>query len=154
MDQLNDKKIMRWSAEEFEYSEKSIDWFWAVGVVAVGFAILSIFLGNLLFAILIIISAFALSVQAVRKPRLINFEINEEGVIIDKKLYTYNTLESFWIINKEKIIIKSKKAVVPFLIIPLQNINPKTLREYLIKNLKEEEMSEPFGQAVMEKLGF
>lgn len=154
MDQINDKKIIRWSAEEFEYSEKSVDWFWAVGVVAVGFAILSIFLGNLLFAILITISAFTLSLHAVKKPRSISFEINDEGVIIDKKLYTYNTLESFWIINKEKIIIKSKKAVVPFLIIPFQNINPKTLREFLIKNLKEEEMSEPFGQVVMEKLGF
>jgi len=154
MDQSNDKKIIRWSAEEFEYSEKSVDWFWAVGVVSVGFAVLSIFLGNLLFALLIIISAFALSMQAVRKPKVINFEINDEGIIIDKKLYIYNTLESFWVINKEKIIIKSKKAVVPFLIIPLQNMNPKIVREYLLKNLKEEEMSEPFGQVVMEKLGF
>ncbi|MFA5838749.1 MAG: hypothetical protein WC849_02330 [Candidatus Paceibacterota bacterium] len=154
MDQSNDKKIIRWSAEEFEYSEKSVDWFWAVGVVSVGFAVLSIFLGNLLFALLIIISAFALSMQAVRKPKVINFEINDEGIIIDKKLYIYNTLESFWVINKEKIIIKSKKAVVPFLIIPLQNMNPRSVREYLLKNLKEEEMSEPFGQVVMEKLGF
>lgn len=154
MDQTNDKKTIRWSAEEFEYSEKSVDWFWAVGVISVGLAVVSIFLGNLLFAILIVISSFALSMQAVKRPRVINFEINEDGVIIDKKLYTYNTLESFWILNKEKIMIKSKKAVVPFLIIPLQNINPRLLRESLIKNLKEEEMSEPLGQVVMKRLGF
>ena len=87
--------------------------------------------------------------------RIIEFEINEEGIIIDKKLYLYNTLESFWIIGKEKkVIVKSKKLVVPFLILPLENVDPKYLREHLIKYIKEEEMSEPMAHTIMEKLGF
>ncbi|MEK7182472.1 MAG: hypothetical protein AAB334_02680 [Patescibacteria group bacterium] len=154
--QINDiKNKINWSALEFEYTEKSVDWFWTVWIISVGLAVLSIFLDNLLFAIIVILGAFTLSLQSVKKPRMINFEISEEGIIIDKKLYLYNTLESFWIINKEKkAIVKSKKLVVPFLILPLENIDPKYLREYLIKYLKEEEMSEPMAHTIMEKLGF
>lgn len=155
MDNLSEKKIIRWSAEEFEYKEKSVDWFWIVWIISIGLAVLSIFIDNLLFAIIVILGAFTLSIQSVKKPRIIEFEIDEEGIIIDKKLYLYNTLESFWIIGKEKkAIIKSKKLVVPFLILPTENIDPKYLREYLIKYLKEEEMSEPIAHTIMEKLGF
>lgn len=151
----NTKNIINWSALEFEYKEKSADWFWAVWIIGLGLAVLSVFLDNLLFAILIILGAFTLSLQSVKKPRTIDFEVNEDGIIIDKKLYLYNTLESFWVIGKEKkAIIKSKKLVVPFLILPLENIDPKYLREYLIKHIKEEEMSEPIAHIIMEKLGF
>ncbi|TSD03149.1 MAG: Uncharacterized protein Athens071416_210 [Parcubacteria group bacterium Athens0714_16] len=149
------KNKISWSAQEFEYKEKSIDWFWAVWIVSIGLAVLSIFLDNLLFAIIVVLGAFTLSLQSVKKPRMIEFETNDEGVIIDKKLYLYNTLESFWIIGKEKkAIIKSKKLVVPFLILPLENTDQRYLREYLLGHIKEEEMSEPMAHAIMEKLGF
>lgn len=149
------KNKISWSAQEFKYKEKSIDWFWAVWIVSIGLAVLSIFLDNLLFAIIVILGAFTLSLQSVKKPRIIDFETNEDGVTIDKKLYLYNTLESFWIVSKEKkAIIKSKKLVVPFLILPLENTDQRYLREYLIKHIKEEEMSEPMAHTIMEKLGF
>jgi len=152
---LKDEKKITWRAEEFEYFEKNVDWFWAVGIISVGLAVFSIISGNLLFGILIIIGAFSLSIHAVKRPRVINFELNQTGVVIDKKMYLYNTLESFWIIEHgKKIMIKSKKALVPYLILPFENIEPEYLRDYLIKYMKEEEMSEPLAHIVMEKLGF
>ena len=47
--------LVEWSAPEFDYHEKSSDWYWALGIITFGFFVLALLLKNWLFAILVVL---------------------------------------------------------------------------------------------------
>jgi len=148
-----------WEAEEFEYIHKTNDWYWAVGIIAGAIAIGSIIYENLLFAIFIIIASVALVMQSARKPILLKIRLNTRGITIGNKLYPFNTLESFWIektedIEKDTLIIKSRKVAMPYIVVPVKETEAITIERYLSDFLEEEELHEPLAQKIMERLGF
>jgi hypothetical protein len=149
---------IRWKAFEYEYREKSPDWFWAFGIIAITAAIASIILSNFLLAVLIVIGTLVLAIHSVRHPDLVSFEINVRGIKIDKNLYPYTSLESFWIEEKTdsyKLIIKSEKTLLPYLVLPLtEELESDALRSFLQEHLHEEELEEPFTHKLLDTLGF
>lgn len=150
-------EIIQWKAYEYHHRDKSSDWFWAIGIIAFSASAAAVIFNNVIFAILIILSAFTLSLFAARKPLLINIELNDQGVIIGKYLHPYKTLDKFCISNKRhgtEIILKSKKTIFPYINIQTNNDNLDEVREYLSQYLKEEEITEPLTQTVIEYLGF
>ena len=153
---MNEDKI-QWKAFEYNHREKSSDWFWAVGIIAFSAAAAAIIFHNTIFAIFIVLSAFTLSMYAARKPSLINIELNNQGVIVDKYLFPYKNIEKFWVSERQSgnvLIIKSLKKALPFTTISTEQVDPEEIREYLSRHTKEEEMAEPFVQTMMEYLGF
>ncbi|MEK7579178.1 MAG: hypothetical protein AAB460_01425 [Patescibacteria group bacterium] len=146
-----------WSALEYEHRERSNDWFWAVGVIALGGAILAIIFGNVLFGVLIIIGALTLVLYVLRHPRHVSFEINTRGVVVDGVLFPYQTLESFWIHEHRipnKLIVKSQKVFMPYITLPLEGVPASDVRERLLDHISEEEVKESLSEHIMEILGF
>lgn len=142
-----------WEAPEYEYREKSTDWFWAFGIFAVSAAVAAFIVSNILFGVLILIGAFVLSIFAARKPEIIHFEINEKGIVIDKIIYPYKNLESFTV-NEGVLLVKTKKKLMQLLIIPLR-VSNEQVHDFLLENIKEDEDLEiPFSQTIMEAIGF
>lgn len=144
-----------WQAYEYAHREKSSDWFWALGIIAVGGAIAAIFLHNLLFALVILIAAVAIGLFAAREPDLVTFEISRRGVRIDDTLYPYQNLEGFWIADFSlehipRLLLKSKKMLAPILVIPLEDVEPEDVYAALLYFLPEEELHEPFAHHLME----
>lgn len=153
--------LISWQAYEYIHEHKSSDWYWAVGVISFSAAGASIIFGNVIFALLILIAATALVIHAHKEPRLIDFELNEKGVKVDKTFYPYKTLDSFFVETHEmevgtfaKILIKSKKTLMPLIIIPIADTHPEDVHEYLSIFLAEEEHREGLGEKFMEWLGF
>lgn len=156
---MSQNRSIVWQSPEYTYRENSVDWFWAVGIIATTTAIVSIVYGNILFAIFIIIGAFTLLMYAARRPRTVNFTLNERGIYINKILYPFNTLDSFWIHKydktADKLIIKSKKMLMPYISIILPNDDSaEDIHRFIIKYLPEEEHRESMPEAIMEYLGF
>jgi len=152
-------KTIEWSAHEHEHKPKSPDWFWALGIIAVSGALSAIIFGNPLFALLLIVGAFVLAIHAAKPPEEITFQISDRGVRIGSALYPYRTLESFFVEHDEdgrkpKLLLKSRKMFVPYLIIPLEGVSPAEVEERLSEILEEEEMAEPLSQKVLEFFGF
>lgn len=151
---------INWQALEYHHEPKSPDWFWAVGIIALCTAIISIIYGNILFAILVIVATFSLFMYAVRQPEFIEFELNRKGIVIEKKLYPYSTLQSFWVEEfnnihpHPKLLVKSQKIAMPLIVIPIAGIHPDDVRDFLRLYLPEEEQFEPLSQKLMEYLGF
>ncbi len=148
---------LSWTALEYEHRERSGDWFWILGIVALGGAILALIFGNALFAVFIVIGAVTLGLYALRHPRSVAFEINAQGVVVDTVLYPYKTLESFGIhehLHEPRLIIKSQKVVMPYLTLPLADVQPDAIRTALAGKLPEEDIPESLGEKVMEMLGF
>jgi|TARA_Y100000310_G_scaffold342803_1_gene447527 hypothetical protein len=149
---------IHWKAFEYEHKEKSPDWFWALGIIAVAVAVTAIILNNVLLAILVLVGAFTLALYAAKKPDEASFELNDRGVVINKRMYPYQTLESFCVLDEEdespKLLIKSKKILMPHIVIPISNVHPTEVHSHLITYLEEEEQDEPFSHKIMEYLGF
>lgn len=150
---------IHWQAYEYEPREQSGDWFWAVGIVTVAIAVTAIIFNDVLFAIIIILGGFALSLYAARPPHLIDIVVDDIGIRIDRSFYPYRTLESFWIEEQHgfpKILVKSQKLIMPYIVVPLnpEEQDAEDIHKILIRHLPEVFHSESVFEKVLERLGF
>ncbi len=151
---------LQWQALNHIKPEKTADWFWIVGITAIAISVVSIYFGNFLFALLILIGVFATYMQSHIPPHMVNFEMSRRGVVIGKILYPFTTLESFCVVDedgwdRDRILIKSKKVFMPLIVIPLgQDITVAAAQQFLAQFMKEEYLEEPTFQKVMDRLGF
>ncbi len=155
---MQQKNFLQWEAFEYYYQHKTSDWYWTLWIVAVAIAAISILLNNTVFGLLVLIIAFALSVFAARPAQRINCEVNEKGVVHHKTFYPYNILESFNFDlqnpNNPKLLLRSKKILIPLVTLPLENIDTYLLKDFLEHYLKQEDLQEPLLHKIMEYLGF
>ena len=155
---METKKTIAWQTLEYQHRERSGDWFWVVGIIAVSAAITAILFKNFLFGVLIIIAAFALMLQAARKPRLIQFTINQSAIAAGQIAYPFSSLESFWLDETNpadaRLLLKSKNLTAMLIVIPLGDTEPQTVKNFLSRYIAEEELHEPLSQKIMEAVGF
>ena len=149
---------LKWQAPEYHHYQRSNDWFWAVGIITVSIATLAFVFNNALFGILILLSACILIFYVLRPPENIEYEVNQRGIVVGKELHPYLTIEAFWLETRgniePKIILKSKKTFLPYIIIPVHNESADEVASVLRNFLEEKELSEPMAFKVMEYLGF
>lgn len=148
---------LRWSAYEHEHVERGNDWFWALGIVAVCIAVISILFHDVLFAVLILLAAGILGLLANTPPDLVEFDISDRGIKVGDTLHRYEEILAFWI-NEEKgphplLLIDTTKFMAPNLIIPIHDIEPERIRDFLRERVPEIAMREPIGHRVLEFLG-
>lgn len=151
-------RAITWEAPEHHHIEKSGDWFWALGIIALCGAVAAFFFGNFLFAILILIGAFAMALVAVQKPKVLAFSVSTRGVRVGEKIYPYSTLESYFIDeespNGPQLLLKSKHLYMPLIIMPIPPEYTDDIEDLLLDRLPEEELEEPLAHKVLEIFGF
>lgn len=152
------KLPLKWLAEEYEYFKKSSEWFFAVIIISAAISAVSFILDNFLFGVLLFLSGAAIALYGIKKPRVIEFSITSQGVKIENKLFVYSDLDSFWLHYSppfyKLLSLKSKKTFMPHISIPLGDADPNTVREILIKFMKEKQCDEPFLENIMKRLRF
>ncbi|MEI6042155.1 MAG: hypothetical protein WCQ00_01135 [bacterium] len=160
MNDENQIKSIAWEAYEHEHREKSKDWYWSLGILIVTASFLSIIFGNYLFGVLLLVIGVSMGIVGSRHPKYILFELNKMGIRIGNKLFPYATLESFWVQDNNEhdktshLLIKSRKSMVPLIVIPLNGVETEDVRDFLLYNLLEKEMEESLSQLILESLGF
>ncbi len=152
---------LQWRSYEHKHKDdKSPDWFWALGFVAVAIAVAAILFGNSLFGILVILAAVVLGLSVNQKPEENSYAITTRGIVINDVLHPYKGLEAFWIDetshpDKNILIIDAHKLLMPHIIINLpDSIDRDALQDYLLDYLPEEELYEPASQRIAEMFGF
>ena len=147
-----------WRTLEYKKKEKTNDWYWAVIIIALSITVISFMLGDGLFGILIIIGTGTLLMFSTKDPHWVEISINQRGLAVGRDLYPFATLEDFWIDIADdenyKILLKSKKLLMPLIVLPLEEYHHLDVREFLLQYLPEKEMHEPVSHKIMEKLGF
>jgi len=135
-----------WQAPEYMYTRKSRDWYIVVGVLAVGLLAAAIILANFLFAIVIFLSGFTIALYGAKPPRMIAFSLSVDGIRVDKRLYPYESLKSFWIFydppDIKELSIESQKMLMPHIKISLGDQDPDEVRSYLLPYLSEHHQDE------------
>lgn len=149
--------LISWNAPEHLYVEKKPDWYWSVGVITLAIAAVTFIFGNVITGIFVVVSAVALVLHASRPARVIRHEINDRGIVVDETLYPFLTLDSFWIPHEgfpPKIILKSRKLFMPYIVILIDEIDPESVREVMLRYIAETEHHEPLLKHALERLGF
>ena len=140
------KVLMSWEAHEYFHHDHSTDWYWWTGLMAVVLLGLAIYQGSFLFGVLVLLGWFTIVLYAVRPPRLIKFALTERGVLIEKTLYPWQNLQSFWIFYNpplhKDLALESKKAFMPRIKIALGKTDPSQVRDIMKKFLPEVEQEE------------
>lgn len=150
--------VFRWSAYEHEFIERDSDWFWALGIIAVSGAIISILFRDVLFGIAILAAAVAFGILATTTPQLATFEISERGIRINGKLHRYHEIISFWVEDEHHdgrslLLIDTVKFMAPNFVIPIEGVDPHQVRVFLKRHAKEVPMKEPIAHRIIEFVG-
>ncbi len=153
---MNEDSIL-WEAYEHEPKKNSSDWFWVVGIITIAIIIICIMLDNTLFGIVVGLSVYLLAYYSNKEPQVIEVELGNIGIRVDKKAYLFESLDSYHIENKDtdpKLILKSKKFFMPLIIIRMDGADPFLVDSEIKKHLKEDDHPEPFLHKLLNHLGF
>lgn len=154
------KTLLEWEFAEYTQPQRSKAWYFWFLIIVVALLVYSLVTINFLFAVIIIIATIIILMRSKYEPLSINFAIAEGGVKVDGKFYAYELMKDFYLIYKppeiKNLYLEFKSLTKPRLIIPLDNQNPLTIREILMKNLTEDldKEEEPASEAWRKLLKF
>jgi len=152
------QKTISWETAEYAHRPKSSDWFWALGIIAVAGAAAAVLANNLLFAVLIIIAALTLTLFAARVPDTFSISLTQRGIIVGNRRYPYSAFESFWVsfeTEPPRLLLLSKKIILPQLTIPIENVSPDDVRMHLTHYIEEKEQEvNSAPERIADYLGF
>ena len=115
MDNLPSK--IKWNAPEYEFHEKSTEWYWALGIITAALVLAAVILHNFLFAVFAVLAGFSVGLYGTRRPRITLHEINSGGVSSGNRNLNYDSIDHFWINYdppiKKKLFWNQKKLFPP-----------------------------------------
>ena len=135
--------IFEWEGDDYAFEEKGSDWYWALGIISVAAIIAAILFGNFLLAVVILTGAGALALQAAKRGTHHHFALVDDGLMIDDRLYPYDTMLHFSILEyldaelPPALSIKTRSLLAPHLLVPLSGVDPDELYEYLLLHMDE-----------------
>jgi len=156
MDNLPSK--IRWSAPEYEFHEKTPEWYWALGIITAALVLAAVIMRNFLFAVFAVLAGFSVGLHGSRRPRTIIHEINSGGVSFGNINLNYEDIGHFWINynppTKKELMLESKKTFSTHTIILLGDADPEPIRRYLLQYLKEKKIEESLVAVIARALKF
>jgi len=159
MDPESDKpKEIIWTAPEFRYVHKDVEWYWMTLIVAGILVLIALWQKNLLFAMFIVIAEVMTIMWAKELPKNIEFKLDKKGIHIGKiKFYGYEELSGFHILennDETELILKTREKLHPYLKIILENNEVPEIKELLKQHLPEIEYEESLSDTIAKIIGF
>ncbi len=139
------------------HRERSVDWYWGLGALALAGALVSIFFGNVLLAVIIGLGAFSIGMLASRDPREHSIKIDPRGLVIDGTRYPFSSVHSFWVERETsypRLFVSMTGVVTSHFSFELKDeAHGNEVRAYLHRFAKEEEQGPHLGEHLAEIFG-
>ncbi len=154
-----DGQTISWQVETHGHKERSVDWYWGLGLGAAAAAGISLFFGNILFALIILMGLGSIATLAARGPREHWMKVDSRGVSMDGTLYRFASIQSFWIqaedaTHEARLLLKTSGVFSPQLVIPLGHMTrAQNVRAYLKRYVEEVEQEAHLGEHLAELFG-
>lgn len=149
--------LAEWEADEYEHTPKRRVWFIVLWLITLAMAAAAFFLGNYLFAVLILIAGSLLGWFATMNPKKVHFAITVQGLEIGGKLYAFDDLRSFCVFYDppvfQELSIESRKVFMPRIRVPLGASNLESLRKILVRFLPEEKHDQSLISLIIRAIG-
>lgn len=154
---MEGETILEWHSPEHHFDRKSNDWYWILGVIALGAAVLAFYFGNFLFGIFIIIAGVTIGMLSYKETRVVPIKITSKGIVLGKYLYPWMSYKSFWIEDEHthgfRILMHPVSSFLPLVVIPVnEEVDLNEVRDILLEFLEEEFLSESFVHKWFDKL--
>ena len=152
--------IFEWEGREYERAERSADWYWALGIIAIAGSVAAILFSNYLVALLILAAAFALGTHAAKEPQMHTFALTEEGLWISKEFHPFDRMISFSVLEDIEgelppvLSIHTESWFSPHLVLPLDGVDVDAVYSYLYEHVDEGEHRHTWSDLLAAWLGF
>jgi len=152
---MAEEQAVAWSVVTHEHRERSTDWYWTLGVLAVVGAGAAIFFGNILLALILLIGAGSIGFLAARGPREHMVRIDGKAITIDGTVYPYKSIHSFSIREHPypELILSIHSVLTPRMLLFLDNTSVDTVRGKLSQHVEEAEYEPRLSDSLAEIFG-
>ena len=106
------KNLVNWEAREYIAHDKNVGWYIGFAVVVIALIALSCVLKQWSFLALVVCAAIALLLYTVRKPRVLHYSLDDDGLTEGNNLYIYEDFRAFGVLiedNHCSIVLLPKK---------------------------------------------
>jgi hypothetical protein len=153
-------QTISWQVVTHDHKDRTPDWYWGLGLGALVAAGLSLFFGNVLFALILLIGAGSIAALVFRGPREHWVRIDSRGISMDGTVYRYSSIHSFWIEHlhhderEPRLLLSTSGIFSPQIVIPLGNTTrAQNVRTMLKRFVEEEEQEAHLGEHLAELFG-
>lgn len=127
--------------------------------MAVLLTVLALWQKNFFFAVFVVIAEISIIVLARRRPRVIEFTIDETGIRAGEDIALgFAEMEGFAIVERpgrlNEIVLKRPRSINPYFRLPIDSVLAKEAKKILSEKLTEMEYEESFLDLMADRLGF
>ena len=130
-----------WSFPESTRYQRDKNWYWTAGLVVAGLLLYSLLTRNFLFALLVILATLTI-IMFQRNIKEVDFQITEDGILVNNKFYDYKAVKNFYIIYEppavKSLYFELKSFFSPRIPVNLTNQDPVKIREFLLRYIAED----------------
>lgn len=131
-----------WAVSEYEKHERSRRWYLIMGILGVSALVYAVLSANYLFALILVLFGIILFLQDMGEPMEVPVAITDTGVIIGNKYYPYKEFTRYWIVymppEVKNIYFSTTNLIRHRLQVPLLEVDPRPIREFLNKYIMED----------------
>ncbi len=139
--------VFDWEVNEYEKHDRNKRWYVITAIVGVALLLYSVISGNYLFTLVVVLFGIVLFLQDMQQPMQVSFAVTETGIVVGSTYYPFKEITSYWIIYNppevKNIYFTTNSILKHRLQVPLLDIDPRPIREYLnqflIEDLDQEE---------------
>jgi hypothetical protein len=149
---------VEWSASEFIAHEKGVGWYLILGLVSVtAAALVYLLIRDRVSVVVILLFAVILGIAGGRKPRVVQYRLDEAGLTVGKRMYPYTAYKSFALIDEEPFrsvsLLPMKRFGMPLSFYPAPEDEQKIL-QVLADHLPVEQRELSTADRLMRQMRF
>ncbi len=152
-------KEVTWTASEFVEHEKSGGWYGLLALGALGVAGVTYLFshGDIISTVVVLIVFAAFGIFASRKPRELEYSVDDSGLKIGEKFYPYSSFRSFSLVQEEavqSIWLMPLKRFMPIISIYFDPDDGKKIMDVLGQALPVENHTPDLVDKLMHRIRF
>ncbi len=138
--------LVRWRGPDFEHYPHSKKWYMGVSITIALIVLYALWTDSIIMAIVFVLIWIVGYLQLSRPPKVIDFAVTYDGILVGDEIYDFDEIKSFWIFYEPPhtriISLNVKGYLRPYLHIPLHQVDPVIVHEKLVEFIPEEKQEQ------------
>ncbi len=138
--------IVHWRGPDFEHYPRSKNWYLGISITIALICLYALWTDSIIMAIVFGLIWIVGYLQLSRPPKVIDFAVTYDGILVGDEMYDFDDIKSFWIFYEPPhtriISLHVKGHLRPYLHIPLHQVDPVIVHEKLVEFIPEEKQEQ------------
>jgi hypothetical protein len=115
---MDDQKteLVSFTTEEHKHYERSVDFYWTIGIIGLVVCVLAFIMRDGLFGVLVVIGVFMYGYTSSRKPNVIKVTLTNKDLSIGTEVYQISKIESFNVFDlkgEKELVLSIRRSYQP-----------------------------------------